>query len=84
MASGLVPITCPVGGIPEYATAGQSAYLVNGQQRVADSIEELFYNPEKYTLMSKSSRQEIIQKRNLREIGKQEMDLFISLLPKPS
>ncbi|MBS1506738.1 MAG: N-acetyl sugar amidotransferase [Bacteroidetes bacterium] len=76
MASGLVPITSPIGGIPEYATHGRSSFQVHTAREVADSIEYLYRNPKEFLRMSVNARNEILEKCDLKETVSMEMNLI--------
>jgi N-acetyl sugar amidotransferase len=76
MASGLVPITCPIGGIPEYATDQSSSFQVGSAREVAEKIEYLFYHPDEYMKMSGNAREEIVNKCDLKDTVKRELDLM--------
>lgn len=56
MSSGLVPITNRVAAVPEFADE-TCAYLVESENYVAmaDAIEDLYNNPEKFLRMSRSA-----------------------------
>lgn len=76
MSSGLVPITSPIGGIPEYATDVESSFQVMTPQEVADKIEFLYHNPDVFVEMSKKASEEIANKCSLQNTVKKEMDVF--------
>lgn len=80
MASGLVPITCPVGGIPEYATHGTSSFQVETAKEIADKIEFLYYNPDVFLKMSEQARKEIVYKSDLSDTIKKELRVIHSVL----
>lgn len=76
MSSGLVPITCPVGGIPEYATDNHSSFQVKTAEEIADKIEFLYRNPEAFLKMSCHANKEIENKCNLFNTCKREIELL--------
>lgn len=80
MASGLVPITSPTGGIPEYATDGVSSFQVKTAKDIADKIEFLYHNPDVFLNMSVQARQEIITKCDLTSTISKELKVIKSVL----
>jgi N-acetyl sugar amidotransferase len=80
MASGLVPITCSVGGIPEYATHAESAFMIKDAQSAADAIEKLYYDEALFHAMSHAARKEIETKCDLTDTADREISLFRSLV----
>lgn len=80
MASGLVPITSPIGGIPEYSTAGVSSFQVHNAQEIAEKIELLYHNPDIFLKMSEQARQEIVCKCTLANTVEMEIKLFESVI----
>lgn len=79
MASGLVPITSPVGGIPEYATDQVSSFHVRTGKLIAEKIEYLYENPDVFLGMSKNARLEIVNKCNLSTTVDREVELISNL-----
>lgn len=84
MASGLVPITCPVGGIPEYATNGVSSFQIETAKDIADKIEFLYNNPDAFLRMSEQARKEIVSKSDLSSTIKKELRVIHSTLNEAS
>ncbi len=80
MSSGLVPITSPIGGIPEYSTDGFSGFHIKTPQELAEKIEYLYLHPEEFLRMSASARGEVMGKINLPDTVKKEISLFHSVL----
>jgi N-acetyl sugar amidotransferase len=80
MSSGLVPITCPVGGIPEYATDNVSSFQVDTSQEIADKIEYLYHNPDVFLTMSLEARKSINIKCALPSTIQKETRLFQKLV----
>lgn len=79
MSCGLVPITSPVGGIPEYTTKGVSSFQVKTPREFAEKIEYLYNQPDVFLKMSANARFEIMQKINLPDTVKKEINLFQSI-----
>lgn len=79
MSSGLVPITSPIGGIPEYATDGVSSFQSLDATGVAEKIEYLFYHPEVFLQMSSAARAAIEAKCTITQTIQQEMALIQSM-----
>jgi len=80
MASGLVPVTSPIGGIPEFSTNGLSSFQVGTPEQVADRIEYLYNHPEDFLRMSEQARMEILGKINLNDTVIKELKLFQMLM----
>ena len=80
MASGLIPITSPIGGIPEYSEDSLDSFHVKGAEEIASRIEYLFYNPEIFLEMSQNARLSVERKCSLRQTTNTEMELFESVL----
>ena len=80
MASGLVPITSPVGGIPEFATDKISSYQVSTASEIAERIEFLYHNPQEFVKMSEQARLSVEDKCGTKETISREMNLFQSLI----
>ncbi|MBA4054337.1 MAG: hypothetical protein C0490_06470 [Marivirga sp.] len=83
MSAGLVPVTSPTGGIPEYTTDGFSSFQVKTPQEFAEKIEYLYNQPEVFLKMSENARFEVMQKINLSDTVKKEIDLFQSITSAP-
>jgi L-malate glycosyltransferase len=79
MASGLVPITSPIGGIPEYATDQVSSFQVKTGKEIAEKIEYLYKYPDVFLEMSKKARLEIVNKCNLSTTVAREVELINNL-----
>lgn len=82
MASGLVPLTTPIGGIPEYATDNHSALYANSSHEMADKIEFLFKNPDAFSRLSAGAAKAILEKCDLRETAQKEITLMMDLTNK--
>ena len=82
MASGLVPITCAIGGIPEYTTNNYSSFQVNTAKEVAESITYLYHHPDTFLAMSENAHQEINDKCNLTDTVSREISLAKLLVSK--
>lgn len=82
MASGLVPITTPVGGIPEYTTDQVSCFHVKSPRQIADKVEYLYHNPQAFLDMSRQAAIEIDQKCKLVNTVMSEIQLMKDLLSK--
>jgi len=80
MSSGLVPITSPIGGIPEYATDEVSSYQVRTSEEVADKIEHLYKNPDTFLMMSQQARKAIETRCSITKTIPREMNLIHSSL----
>lgn len=79
MASGLVPITSPIGGIPEYATDQVSSFQIKTGKEIAEKIEYLYQYPDVFLEMSKEARLEIVNKCNLSTTVAREVELINNL-----
>jgi glycosyltransferase involved in cell wall biosynthesis len=80
MASGLVPITSPIGGIPEYAEDGQSAFMTNDADGIVKYVEQLYNDPDLFVRISRQAREAVLRKCSLDETITREISLFESLL----
>jgi glycosyltransferase involved in cell wall biosynthesis len=78
MASGVVPIASPVGGIPEFAIDSVSSFHISTPQEMADKIEYLYYNPAAFRKMSQQAREQIERKCSLTKTVLQEIKLIES------
>jgi glycosyltransferase involved in cell wall biosynthesis len=76
MSSGLVPVTSPTGGIPEYAEDGKSAFLCDDAAMIAERIEYLYHNPTVFLQMSTSARQAILDKCSAEIVVPKELALI--------
>lgn len=79
MASGLVPITSPIGGILEYTENNFDSYHVLNAKEMAERIDFLFHNPKEFLSMSKQARISIEKKCQLDHTVQLELALFKSL-----
>lgn len=79
MASGLVPIASPIGGIPEYATDLISSFQVKTAKQIAEKIEYLYHHSDVFLSMSKQARREIIEKCDLTTTVAREVELINNL-----
>jgi glycosyltransferase involved in cell wall biosynthesis len=84
MSSGLVAITSPVGGIPEYVEDSVSGYMVSEPQQIADRIEQLYLTPSKFLEVSAAASQAIATKCALKNTIQQEVTLITSMIKKIS
>jgi glycosyltransferase involved in cell wall biosynthesis len=82
MASGLVPITSSIGGIPEYAEDGQSAFMANDSDGIVEHIERLYNDPDLFVRTSRQARQAVLRNCSLDDTIVREIELFESLLCK--
>jgi glycosyltransferase involved in cell wall biosynthesis len=76
MASGLVPITSPVGGIPEYCKNEVSGFLVKSANEIAKKIEYLYYNPGAFSLMSNQARVNVLETCDSKNVIAREINLI--------
>jgi N-acetyl sugar amidotransferase len=76
MASGLIPLTSPIGGIPEYASDTISSFQFNSAEEIAGKIEYLYNNPDVFLKMSRAARKEVEDKIDLSVTTSKELDLF--------
>lgn len=76
MASGLVPVTSNIGGIPEYCINNETGFLTESTEEIADKIEYLYYNPEEFSRLSKQAREKIVNMCTLEDSTKQEIELM--------
>jgi glycosyltransferase involved in cell wall biosynthesis len=82
MASGLVPITSAVGGIPEFTTDGIDCFHVSTADQMAERIEFLQNNPEVFLRMSMNARQAMEGKCDLTKTTEEELALFENIVTK--
>ena len=80
MSSGLVPISSPIGGIPEYAVDGVSSFLCGRPQEMADRIKELYIHPETFQQMSESARRMIEERCSLKTTIPYELSVMESVV----
>lgn len=80
MASGLVPITRPVGGIPEYTEHKVSSIQVNTPAQIAASIEHLYHNSDEFLRMSENARLAIETRCSLFNVVPKELELMEQLI----
>lgn len=76
MSSGLVPLTSNNTAIPEYVTE-PCGYLTNNYHELADAIEELYHNSDKFLKMSKSTSEFIQSLCSPEVVIKKEIDLIL-------
>lgn len=55
MSSGLVPIASDNTAIPEFVTDGQTGFLTRSCREIADRVEFLYRNPDKFQFMSEQA-----------------------------
>lgn len=82
MSSGLVPVTTPIGGIPEFVTHEVSGFLEKSPVQMAARIEYLYKNPDVFLEMSQASRAAIEAKCPVEETTQREVELILSVLTK--
>lgn len=75
MSSGLVPVTSNNSAIPEYLNAN-CGYLTNNYKQLADAIEELYNNPDKFLKMSSEASKFIQGICATKIVIKKEIDLI--------
>ncbi|NOS92187.1 MAG: glycosyltransferase family 4 protein [Cyclobacteriaceae bacterium] len=80
MSSGLVPITSPIGGIPEYIDNEVSGYMEKQPEEMAERIKQLYLNPEKFLELSVAASNSILEKCALKNTVQQEIELIKSML----
>lgn len=79
MSSGLVPITSNNSAIPEYVEGGKSGYLTdNSAKAIADALEDLLNNPQKFESMSQAAAKKIRERCDINVISKQELSIIES------
>lgn len=76
MASGLIPLTNPVGGIPEYAEHGVSSFQENSAEDMAQRIEQLYYDVSLFSKMSANARLSIESKCALDKTVLKEIEII--------
>lgn len=79
MASGLVPITSPIGGIPEYAVNGVSSLQGTTAQEIADEIELLYKEPQQFSRLSEEASNAIRSRCPIKNTILEEIELIKSL-----
>ncbi len=82
MSSGLVPISSPIGGIPEFIENGVSGYLENQPEEMAERIKQMYLDPKKFLELSAAASNRILKKCALKNTVQQEVELINSLLKK--
>ncbi|WP_235200442.1 glycosyltransferase [Pseudomonas monteilii] len=77
MASGLVPVTTAVAAIPEFADES-CGYLVPMDDAIglANSIEEMYFNAEKFSTLSENAANNVRRNRANEKIVSQEISIF--------
>ncbi|TPG58945.1 glycosyltransferase family 4 protein [Hymenobacter nivis] len=81
MAYGLVPVTTPVGGIPDVVTSGENGLLVapGDEAALLKSITSLLAAPRHYQQMSANAKQRVGQGFELRRYKERLAELYNSL-----
>jgi glycosyltransferase involved in cell wall biosynthesis len=79
MSSGLVPLTTPVGGIPEFVTHGTSGFMENSAGALAQQIEHLYYHPDQFLQMSQNARRAIETSCAVTDTTAREIELIQAL-----
>lgn len=80
MSSGLVPITSPIGGIPEFVENEVSGYMEKQPEEMAERIKQLYLNPERFLELSAGASNRILKKCALKNTVQQEVELIKSML----
>lgn len=75
MMSGLVPITSNNTAIPEYVN-NESGYLTNNYLEIAESVKELYENPNIFLKKSKEANKQMLSKCSPKEVIKKEIKLI--------
>ncbi|WP_163527369.1 glycosyltransferase family 4 protein [Halobacillus ihumii] len=78
MSSGLVPITSNNTAIPEFVKQNETGILGNNSKQMADSILNLYNNPEKFIRISKSASENIITQSGLTATIEKELNAIIN------
>lgn len=78
MACGLVAITSPVGGIPEYHTDNVSGFQISSAAQMAEKLEFLYHRPTVFTQMSLEAYRQVIQTCALKDTVLKEINLIKS------
>jgi glycosyltransferase involved in cell wall biosynthesis len=76
MSSGLVPITSNNTAIPEYVEDGKTGILTNSPQEVADAMEDLLLNPDKFQSVSAGAARSMRELCDIETISKKELTLI--------
>lgn len=84
MASGLVPVTSPIGGIPEYLENGISGLSTSNAEGIAQKIEYLYNHPDQFLKMSYNARYAITTKCSLPDTVLNEIVLMKSIIDAPN
>lgn len=79
MASGLVPITSPIGGILEYTEHDHDSYHISNAKEMVEKIDFLFHNSKVFLRMSDQARISIEKKCQIAHTVQLELALFKSL-----
>lgn len=79
MSSGLIPVTNPIGGIPEYVENRVSGFLLKTALEMAEEIENLYNNPDVFTAMSKAARKAVEDKCAMDKVISKEINLIQQL-----
>ena len=82
MSYGVVPITTPVGGIPDVVVNGKNGFLVNpgDTEELKKSIDYLLISPNKYADLSESARADVDRDFNYKNYGNKLMKIYNSIL----
>lgn len=82
MSYGLVPITTPVGGIPDVVVQNKNGLLVNpgDTEALKKSIDYLLTSPNKYADLSENARNDVDRDFNYKNYGSKLMKIYNSIL----
>lgn len=78
MSSGLVPITSNNTAIPEYVADKKDGILTNSAQEIADSLEDLLRNPQRFQSLSKNAARKMRELCDIDNVSKRELELIES------
>ncbi|HUC79681.1 MAG TPA: glycosyltransferase family 4 protein [Flavisolibacter sp.] len=76
MSSGLVVITSNNTAIPEYVENGKTGLLTNSPQEVADAMEQMLMNPEKFQTISSAGARSMRELCDIETISEKELILI--------
>jgi glycosyltransferase involved in cell wall biosynthesis len=76
MSSGLVPITSNKTAIPEFVKNGSTGFLTNNYEEIAETIEYLYFNPNKFLQISVQASESIKQISGEEYVIKKELEII--------
>lgn len=76
MSSGLVPITSNNTAIPEYVDDAKDGILTNSPQQIADALEELLNNADKFEKLSRNAAKKIRDRCDIEQISRKELAII--------